>query len=106
MAKYYGVIGFASESVETSPGVWESKIVERTYTGDLIRNTRRLQSTDKVNDDINIANSISIIADDYANENFYCIKYATYMNSKWKVTDVEIQYPRLILTLGGLYNGE
>lgn len=101
--KWYGSIGFA-ELKETTPGVWTPQITERNYRGDLIRNTRRLQSTDKVNDDININNQISIVADPYANMNFHTIKYATFMGTKWKVSDVEVQYPRLILSLGGVYN--
>lgn len=101
--KWYGSIGFA-ELKETTPGVWTPKITERNYRGDLVRNTRRLQSTDKVNDDININNQISIVADPYANMNFHTIQYVMFMGTKWKVSDVEVQYPRLILSLGGVYN--
>lgn len=104
MAKYYGKIGY-NESVETTPGVWEEKITERSYYGDVVRNARRLQSTDKVNDDINVINEISIVADPYAMNNFHSMRYVEFMGAKWKVSNVEVQYPRLILTLGGLYNG-
>lgn len=102
MAKYFGKIGYA-EIEQTSPGVWKEQIVEREYYGDLIRNTRRLQAADKVNDDINISNEISIIADPYAMSNFHSIRYAEFMGAKWKISSVEVSYPRLILTLGGLY---
>lgn len=105
MAKWFGTIGFA-ETVETSPGVWEEQIVARQYYGDLVRNTRRLQSSDKVNDDVNIANEISIVADPYANENFHAMRYAEFMNSRWKINTVEVQFPRLVLELGGVYNGD
>lgn len=105
MAKYYGDIGFA-ESVETRPGRWEEKIVERPYFGDTIRNTRLLQNSGNVNDNINVANQISIVADPYAMNNFFAMRYVEYMNARWKVTNVELQYPRLILSLGGLYNGQ
>ena len=104
MARFYGVIGYATP-VETTPGVWEEKITERTYYGDLIRNTRRLQSADQLNDNINVANEISIVADPYANENFHAMRYVEFMGAKWKISNVEVQYPRLILTVGGLYNG-
>lgn len=104
MAKWFGVIGYA-ETVETNPGVWKDQITERYYYGDLIRNSRRLQTTDQVNDNVNISNQISILADPYANGHIYAMRYAMFQGAKWKVTDVEIQYPRLILTLGGLYNG-
>lgn len=104
MAKFYGAIGYA-KTVETMPGVWTEQITERDYYGDVIRNSRRLQSSDKVNDDINISNQISIVADPYAINNFHSMRYAEFIGAKWKISDVEVQYPRLLLTLGGLYNG-
>lgn len=103
MAKWFGKIGFA-ESAETKPGVWEDTITVREYFGDLNRNTRRLQTTDQLNDDIDISNEISIVSDPYANENFHAMRYAEFMNAKWKITSVEVQYPRLVLSLGGLWN--
>ena len=103
MTKWYGQIGFA-ELTETAPGVWSEEITERSYYGDLVRNTRRLNTSDKVNDDITIANELSIVADPYATENFHMMRYAEFMNSKRRITRVEVQYPRLILELGGVYN--
>lgn len=103
MPKFCGVIGFAV-SEDKSPGVWVNRIIERTYYGDLIRNTRRLQTADKVNDDVTISNEISIVSDPYASENFHAMRYAEFMGTKWKITNVDVQYPRLILTLGGIYN--
>ena len=105
MAKFYGKIGYAN-TVETKPGVYEEQIVERSYYGDLIRNSRRVQSADQVNDDINISNEISIVADPYATNNFHTMRYAVFMGTKWKISNVEVSYPRLILTLGGVYNGQ
>lgn len=105
MAKFYGAIGYA-ETVETTPGVWEEQIVERYYYGDLIRNTRRLQSADQLNDNINVANEISIVADPYARDNFHSMRYVEFQGAEWKISNVEVQYPRLILIIGGLYNGE
>lgn len=104
MAKFFGKIGYA-ETVETTPGVWEEKITEREYFGDLIRNTRSLQSGEQLNDNINISNEISIVADPFAYENFHSMRYVEFMNAKWKVSSIEVQYPRLILSVGGLYNG-
>lgn len=105
MAKFYGELGFA-QTKETSPDVWTEEIVARSYTGEILRNNRRLQPTQSsINDNVNVSNQISIIADPYAFQNFFSIRYVTYMGSKWKVTDVEVQMPRLILSLGGLYNG-
>ena len=104
MAKWCGIIGYA-EQVETTPGVWSEQITERKYYGDVIRNNRRLQSAGKLNDDINVGNEISIIADPFANNNFHTMRYVEFMGTKWKVTTVDVQYPRLILSLGGVYNG-
>ena len=104
MAKFYGPIGYAV-STETRPGVWEDTIKERYYRGDVIRNNRRLQSSDKVNDDIEISNQISILADPFANGNFHAMRYVGFMGTRWKITEVEVSYPRLILTIGGVYNG-
>lgn len=104
MAKYYGKIGYIN-TVEVEPGIWEEQIVERQYYGDLTRNVSRYQTSGGVNDDINISNNISIVADPYANENFQHMRYAEFMGAKWKITNVEIQYPRIILTIGGVYNG-
>lgn len=103
MAKWFGKIGYA-QTVETRPGIYEDKIVDREYFGDVIRNTRRLQSSDQLNDDINISNEISIVADPFAYDNFHSIRYVEFMNSKWKVSNVDVQYPRLNLSLGGVYN--
>ena len=105
MAKWYGVIGYG-ETVETVPGVHVEQITERSYYGDVTRNSRRLQSSDQLNDDLNVSNEISIVADPYANQNFHAMRYIEFMGAKWKITNVEVRYPRLILTVGGVYNGE
>lgn len=104
MAKFYGKIGFG-KTVETEPGVFEEQITSRNYYGETIRNSRMLQSSDSVNDNINIANQISILADPFAKDNFHAIRYAEFMGTKWKVTTAEVLFPRILLTLGGVYNG-
>lgn len=101
MAKFYGPVGYA-ETVETAPGVYVEKITERMYFGDLTRNTRRLQSSETLNDDINVANEISIVADPFANQNFHRMRYVGFMGANWKISNVEVHYPRLILTIGVL----
>lgn len=103
MAKFYGVIGFA-KTEQTTPGVWEHVVTEKEYFGELIRNVRNLQTNSEIHDNINIANEISILSDPYANENFHSMLYIVYMGSKWKIIKVEVQYPRLVLTIGGVYN--
>lgn len=100
--KWSGKIGFA-QSVETAPGVWNDQIIERNYKGDLIKTFRRTQSPNKVNDDISMLNQISIIADPYLNKNLYSIKYVTFMGTSWKIETVDVEYPRLLLSLGGVY---
>lgn len=105
MAKFYGRIGYA-ELVETKPGVWEERIVERSYSGDVARNTRSLQPAGQVNDNIDVAAEISIVADPFAYQHFHSMRYVEFMDAVWKITKVDPQYPRLILTLGGLYNGK
>lgn len=104
MAKWSGIIGYA-KTVETSPGVWEEKITKRNYRGDVIRNSRALQTANQVNDNVNVSNVISIVADPYVNENFYAMRYIEFMGAKWKITNIEVERPRLKLTIGGLYNG-
>jgi hypothetical protein len=105
MAKFYGKIGYAFTG-ETKPGVWVDDIIEKDCIGDFVRNTRKLENSGGVNDNININNTVSIVADPYATENFHSIKYVKYLGVAWKVTTVEVQFPRLILTLGGEYNAQ
>lgn len=105
MAKWSGMVGYAITE-ETKPGVWTPTIVERPYFGDLENNYNTVQSSDKVNDDIKVSNNISIVADPYAHENFHAIRYAEFMGAKWSVVTAKVQYPRIILSLGGVYNGQ
>ncbi len=103
MAKFHGKVGFIN-TAETDPGVWEETIIERPYFGDMVRTMSQFQSSGGVNDNIAMANSISIIADPYANENFQHMRYVIFMGAKWKISNIEVQYPRIILTVGGVYN--
>ena len=104
MAKFYGVIGYV-KTVEVEPGVWvDNQVIEHNYYGDITRPISRNQPSGGVNDDINISNVISIVADPFANENCQYMKYVVMMGTKWKITKVGVQYPRLLLTVGGVYN--
>ena len=103
MAKYCGKIGFRKVE-EVEPGIWEPTIVEKTYYGDLVQFYKNTDSSDKVNDDIGISNQISIVADAFANNNIGAMLYADFMGAKWKIKNIEVKPPRLILMLGGLYN--
>ena len=105
MAKFYGEIGYATLTL-TSPGVWEDVIETKNYYGDVTRISKRDQKAEKLNDDIVVNNVISIIADPFANANFFKMRYVKWNGVKWKISDVEVQRPRLILTIGGVYNGK
>jgi hypothetical protein len=104
MAKFYGEIGYG-ETVEKSPGVWEDVITEKTYFGDVIRNSRQLKEGEGVNNDLSVGNSISIVSDAYANEHVFAIRYIRWAGALWTVVNVDVQSPRLVLRLGGVYNG-
>jgi len=104
MAKWYGKVGYGINT-ETARGVWSDVITEKNYSGDMIRNSRRFVTSSSINDNISMSNEISIVADPFANQNFQSIKYVEYMGTLWKVLSVEVQYPRLILGMGGVYNG-
>lgn len=106
MAKFYGPIGYGISS-ETAPGVWTDTIVERNYRGDVLQNYRKVSQGESINDNIDVSNRLSIISDPFAMQHFHTIKYVKWMGAAWKVTTVDAsQRPRLILTIGGVYNGE
>lgn len=103
--KFYGKVGYTA-TVETAPGVWTPNVTEVSYYGDVLRNTRQESDGAKVNDDLSVDVSISIVADAYGTQNFMKMKYIEWAGNKWCVTQVDAQTsPRLILKLGGVYNG-
>lgn len=104
MAKFYGVVGYV-ESVETAPGVYTEIATKRKYYGDILKNVKKYVASEYLNDNLTISNSISILADAYAYDHFFAIRYVNWMGANWKVTEVEVQRPRLILSLGEVYNG-
>lgn len=104
MAKFYGKIGYV-HTQETSPDVWTEVPIERDYYGDVIKNAYRWEKGDSQNSDLNVSNRISIIADSYAYDNFPALRYVNWKGANWQVINVLEERPRLILTLGGVYNG-
>lgn len=102
--RFFGRVGYG-ETIEESPGVWEDQIVERSYTGEILQNIRNRRTDEKVNSDLSVSNQISIVADAYANEHFFAIRYVEWAGVLWTVDNVEVQRPRLILRLGEVYNG-
>ena len=107
MAKFCGMIGFVTTAEDPdNPGVWVEQTIEKKYRGELISVTKRLQtSANTTNDNITISNELSIVADPYANENMYAMRYAVFGGAKWKIETVRVEYPRLKLSIGGLFNG-
>lgn len=103
--KWYGQLAYR-DSVEVEPGIWEDQITEVNKFGDVLRNYSSNQQGTKINDDISVSNQISIIADPYLLESFHKIIYITFGGAKWRVSNVEVRYPRLIITLGSLYVSE
>lgn len=104
MSKWYGKVGFAN-CVETEPGVWKDEITEHPYYGDVLRKSRGLQNGSDINDDITVNVQISIVADSYATQNIYAMRYIEFHGANWEIAIAEPQFPRIILTLGGMYNG-
>ena len=106
MARWCGKIGFAITE-EVKPGVWKEVIQTgpQPYYGDLIRDTRKYLTSSTLNDNLDIGNQISILADAFAYNHFHTMRYVELYGARWKVTNVEVQRPRLILTIGGVYNG-
>lgn len=101
------MIGFSSsaEYTETAPGIWEDVITERKYYGDVTKDFRKANRGDKIISDIQISNLFSIVADPFAFENFQYMKYLKYMGYAWTIESVEVQYPRLLISVGGRWNG-
>ena len=105
MTKWFGKVGY-SETVETVPGVWTPQDTVREYYGDVKRNSTRWSgNSESTNDNLTVNTQISIVADPFAIEKFYSMQWIEFMGAKWKLTTVEPQPPRLLLTLGGVYNG-
>lgn len=103
--RFYGKIGLFTQ-VETAPGVWDDAIVEKGVYGETVRDNRRFQNHSTQNDNITISNSFSIVADKEAYTYFHNIRYIEYMGTKWKVESVDASNPpRLVLDVGGVYNG-
>lgn len=104
MAKFHGSIGFVKLE-ETAPGVHSEVVTERPYKGDILRNSQRWEASDKINSNLTIESRFSVVADAYANENFPYIRYVLWNSIKWTIRSIEIQPPRLVLTVGGIHNG-
>lgn len=103
MPKCSGVIGYALAG-ETQPGVWTENITEKKYYGEVVKDSRRIVDQSEVNGSINISNNISIVSNKFMLENMAYMRYLTLNNSKWKISSAEIKPPRIVVTLGGVYN--
>ena len=104
MTRCSGIIGYAL-AVETQPGVWEESITDKPYFGEVVRDNRKVVDQTQINNSINISNNISVVSNKFMLENMAFMRYITFMKSKWNITSVDIKPPRIIITMGGLYNG-
>ena len=109
MAKFTGAIGYVTQT-ESAPGVWTDTVTERQCVGDLVKSSRRLDSSDsgssaQLNPDISVGNSVSVIADAYALKNIFAIRYVKWNGAYWTATSVEVNMPRILLRMGEVYNG-
>lgn len=104
MAKFRGAIGLVEE-IETAPDVYEQKAIERKYRGDFVRNTRRWDNSEHLNDNLTLNNEISIVADSYLYKHIYAMRYVKFEGTAWEITNITLQRPRIILSVGGIYNG-
>ena len=104
MTKFHGKVGYV-ETIETAPDVWDEVATERLYSGDVLRMSKSWQNGEHLNDNLQVNVQISIVSDPYLYSHFHALRYVEYMGSLWKITNAEPQYPRIILTIGGIYNG-
>lgn len=108
MAKYAGLVGYVTQE-EKVPGVWSTVADPKPMRGDIIRASASSQndgrlSSDKINKDVTLNHRVSLVGDAYAFGNYYNIKWIEIDGAKWEVSSVELQRPRLIVTVGGLWN--
>lgn len=104
MTKFYGNVGFVTVK-EVKPDIWKPEETVKFYYGDVTRNQRRWENAESVNDNITVSNEISLVMDDFLQKNAGYLKWVEFMGAKWKVASITIDYPRLTLTLGGVWNG-
>lgn len=103
--KFSGEIGFAV-TLEVRPDIWQPKMVEKHYKGDILRKSTRWQQGDQANDDLTINHQVSIVANQFAYDHLHEIRYVVFRGHPWKVNSITDERPRLILEIGGVYNGE
>lgn len=104
--KFSGKVGFLESNVETRPGIYRPVVVEKSYTGDVYQHNRNFKNAEgKQNDDLTLSNRVSILADLYAQNNWGSIRYVIWKGVRWKVTSINVEYPRVVLQIGGVYNG-
>lgn len=104
MAKFSGLVGFGI-SEEIRPGIWEDRIYERRYNGDVIRDQPRFEAGQDIHKDVVLMNSISLVANAYLRDHVFAVRYIRWQGVRWEISNVTIARPRLIFRLGGVYNG-
>ncbi len=107
MSRFYGAIGY-STTVETRPGIYEETYVEKNYKGDVTQYRPRWDNNGQVNNDLNINNEISIIADQFASSNFSTMRYVIWNGQAFNINSatIDTERHRIVLSIGGVFNGK
>ena len=103
--KWFGKIAFADQK-DAGTGVWKSVITERDYYGDVLRNSKRDENSTVIISNITLSNQLSVVADPFILDSFTKIVYVEIFGKKWKVSSVDVNYPRLTINFGELYAEE
>jgi hypothetical protein len=104
MARFYGPVGFG-EAVKTAPGVTKDVITEKNFFGDVLRNNVKSENAQSVNANVTVNNTISIVANTYAIDHLTNIRYIKWLGKNWEIDSIDVELPRLIFRLGGVYRG-
>lgn len=106
MSRFFGPVGFVfSKEINEGSGIWELVPNEVNYRGEVTKNVKRWEKGDGLNSDINVSNTISIVADPYAFDNLFAVRYVKWLGHYWEITNAEVQDRRIVLGIGGVYNG-
>lgn len=103
--KFSGKAGFRIDDVEIEPGVYKPQVVVKAIKGSVVSNSYQHQNSDKSTiDNVRITNQLSIVANQFLNKHITNLMYVEFQGVKWKVESFDIQPPRVVVSLGGVYN--
>lgn len=98
------VLGFSEKNKEVRPGVWKMQPEEVTHRAKLLTYNKDYDSGEEVNDDLKLRNRYEIVMKDKKLD-YQDMRYVIVKGTKWKVSALEFLEVRIIITLGGVYNG-